>query len=191
MRTYALVASAFGVVGAVLAGLYLWPKSCVLGGGTVETGGGSLTAASNTGYYFGFGLINKPGILFGKNYYRVRLAPTADEDGFTDVVFAGEGWNTFRGTYPNGTLREEGVCRVYWNGTFSGGLEPDPDLSDVKDGKYYDPTGKLASEVKNGTGVQTYWNCKGIKIWELELKDFKRARVSQWHDDGQPIKAHK
>ena len=54
----------------------------------------------------------------------------------------------------------------------------------MKEGKYYDPSGKLGSEVKDGTGVQTYWNTSGVKVWELGLKGYKRARVSMWDDNG-------
>lgn len=160
-------AAVLGVVVSVLLSVYLWPKACVLGGGGLDMGGGrSLAAASYVGYYYGFGLADRPGIFFGRNYYRVRMAPTRAEDGLTDVGFSGVGWNRFRETYPNGTLREEGIRRVTLNGTFNEGLEPDPDLHDVKEGKYYDPSGKLGSEVKDGTGVQTYWNTSGVKVWE-------------------------
>jgi hypothetical protein len=171
-------AAMFVAVIIVLLGAYLWPKSCLLGSASY---GGRVVAQGYTGYYYGFGLnAQHPGIL-GRHYYRVKLAPRSEKEGFTDVDFTGEGWNRFYGTYPDGTLREEGVCWVMLNS----GVEPFPDLHNVKEGKYYDPSGTLGSEIRDGNGVQTYWTCDAVKVWELELKNYKRARVSTWHDNGQ------
>jgi len=169
-------AAVLGVIGSFVLGVYIWPKPCNLGGSM----SGGLMAQGYVAYYRGFGFNDRPG-MFGRNYCRVRLAPRTAEDGFTDVAFLGEGWNSFRGTYPDGTLREEGVCWVMLNA----GIEPFTGLDEVKDGKYYDPNGKLGSEVKDGTGVQTYWNCDGTKVWELEFIDYKRARHAMWYDNGQ------
>ena len=176
MKVTLTAVAMFGAAIVALFGVYLWPKSCRLGGGSY----GGLLARGTRVTTTVSDWNTHPGIL-GRNYCRVRLVPRNEEEGFTDVSFAGEGWNRFRGTYPNGTLREEGVCWVMLNC----GVEPFPDLSNVKEGKYYDPSGKLRSEIKDGNGVQTYWTCGGTKVWELELEDSKRIRLSMWHDNGQ------
>jgi hypothetical protein len=172
------VCSSTVIFGLVI--LYAWPKATTLGDDPSLQVPGFL-ATAYPAYYRGFGLSREPGIL-GRNYFRVRWWTTASEDGWTDVEFSGEGWNTFRGTYPDGTLREEGVCWVDLNGIYD---EPWPDLHNVKTGRYYDPTGKLHSEIHNGTGRQTYWTRNGTRVWEMDLKDYKRVRVTMWHDNGQ------
>jgi hypothetical protein len=171
-------ASVFVGIAVILLIYYFWPKSCKLGG---EMNVGQFFYY--TGYYRGFGLVKEPGIL-GRNYFCVRFAPTVEADGFTDVQYTGEGWNPFRGTYPNGTLREEGVCQVHLNFV----TEPLPEyLEAKKEGKYYDPNGKLGSEIRDGSGIQTYWNHKGVKVLELEFKDFKMTHLARWHENGQPM----
>lgn len=126
--------SAFALAISFLIGAYAWPKHCTLGGGVNE---GLLTQGC-VAYYRGFGLSKQPGI-FGRNYYQLRLASRRPEDGLTDVFYRREGWNAFRGTYPDGTLREEGECWVMLNY----GIEPFVNFHNVKNGKYYDPHGSL------------------------------------------------
>jgi hypothetical protein len=160
------------VVALVAMGLVMvwaWPRSCPLS-----------VCHDYIGYYRGLGLQNGPGLL-GKSFYRVVLYPSSPEHR-TDVAFTGRGWNRFRGTYPDGTLREEGECWVDING---GAEDPLPDLHNVKWGRYYDPRGKLLSQIDDGTGVQIYCTPTGIKTWELELKNYERARLSCWHKNGQ------
>jgi hypothetical protein len=166
-RTWGCIVPPVMLVAAV-AVAWAWPKSCPL----------SLSP-SFTGYYRGFGLGGVP--LLGKVFYRATFPTTSPDDGLTEVSFSARGWNPFRGTYPDGTLREEGVCWVDING---GANDPAPNIHQVQWGKYYDPSGKMVSEIKDGTGIQTYFTRKGVKTWELELKDGERVHLSWWHDTG-------
>lgn len=130
------------------------------------------------GYYRGFGLEGAPSI-FGKQYYLVKIK---DNDGVCWVSYRNEGYNHFEGFYTSGAIREEGECLVEVMGGYN---RPCPERETVKWGKYYKPDGTLGSEVKEGTGLQTYWTLKGVKFWELELKDSKRVLLSMWFPNGQ------
>ena len=46
-------------------------------------------------------------------------------------------------------------------------------------------TAALGAEIENGTGVQAYWNCDGVKVWQLDVKNYKRTRCLLWNDAGQ------
>jgi hypothetical protein len=181
-RRVAAISAFVLCIAATLTGTYSWPKSCTLGG---RENAGLLTQ-DYVAYYRGLGLCKSPG-FFGRNYYQLRLPPRRAEDGLTDVSFRGEGWNAFRGTYPDGVLREEGECWVTWNR----GDEPSVDFHNVRNGKYYDRRGNLGSEIKDGSGIQTYWNCDGTMVWQLELKDYKRTSVLMWDDNGQFMSEHR
>ncbi|MBN2023060.1 MAG: hypothetical protein JW809_09730 [Pirellulales bacterium] len=157
------------VIGAAIMGACLWPRSCPL----------SVCPECYTGYYRGLD-IGGPGLL-GRSFYRLVLPPSDEADGWTEIDYRGEGWNAFRGTYPDGTLREEGECRVGSNGPD----DPAPDIHDVKWGKYHDPKGVIVSEIVDGTGRQTYFAADGTKIWELDLKDGQRTRHAMWAPNGQ------
>jgi len=160
--------------------LWSWPKLSTLGDDDSLFVAG-LRSSAYSGYYRGFGLHKGPGV-FGRSFYRVTLPRTSPEDGYTNVEFSGRGWNEFRGTYPDGTLAEEGLCWVDLNGQYD---EPQADLHNVRNGKYYDPAGALRCEIKDGTGRQTYWTRTGTKVWELDLKRYQRVRDSIWYDNGQ------
>jgi antitoxin component YwqK of YwqJK toxin-antitoxin module len=116
--------------------------------------------------------------ILGKRYYLVTFS---HKDINLEVKYERPGHNCFKRFYPDGRLAEEGECLVE---LYNAG-EPIPDESDVLWSKSYKPDGTLGSEVKNGTGTQIYWNANGIKIWELELADFKRVRHSKWYANGQ------
>jgi hypothetical protein len=156
-------------VGACLAGLWWWPKSQPL----------SVNEQYYRGYYRGLGLSDQRGFL-GKNFYRVVVQDI--DEGYWEVWFREAGYSPYRGYYPNGTMREEGECLVEFVGF--GGNEPVPDRHAVRWGKYYLPDGRLGSEVKNGSGIQTYWYSDGTECWELELRDFKRRRLMWRKPDG-------
>ena len=155
--------------------LWFWPKSHALD-----------IHPSYVGYYRGLGLEGAGDIFFGKNYYRVEI--TDDYGGISGVAYRHPGYNDFKGFYKTGVIREEGKCFVEVMGFHE---QPYPDLHDVAWGKYYKPDGALGSEVRDGSGVQTYWTPAGIKIWELELKDLRRARLSWWYPNGQLLVKHK
>ena len=157
------------LVGASLAGLWWWPKSQPL----------PVNEKYYRGYYRGLGLVDGPGFP-GKDFFRVVVKHI--DEGYWEVRFRGAGYSPYRGYYPNGTLREEGECRVEFYGVDQS--DPCPDNHDVRWGKYYLPDGRLGSEVRDGSGVQTYWSSNATKVWELELKDFKRRRLTMWKPDG-------
>lgn len=165
LRTLLLITALLAVA---LSLLCAWPRSCPL-----------FYSDHSTGHFRGLGLLDGPGLL-GRSFFSVTWV---EAYGPTEFTFSGRGWNHFRGTYPDGSLREEGECWVDLNG--SNHPEPLPDTDRVKWGKYYNPQGKLISEIKDGTGVQTYWMPDGTKIWELELKDYERVHLSMWYENGQ------
>ena len=158
------------VISTGLAAWWAWPKSEPL----------PLNPRTFTGFYRGFGPAGcDTDPLFGKRYYRVRIA---DKHGHTDVFCSKPGYNYFVGYYSSGQLREEGKCLVELTGFED---YPLADRHTVEWGKYYKPDGSLGSEIKDGTGVQVYWNLKGARTWELELKSFKRVRLAYHAPDGQ------
>jgi hypothetical protein len=166
LRTLLLIPT-FLSVGIV--GIWWWPKSQPL----------SLNEQVLVGYYRGLGLTNEPSFI-GKRFF--RLVADDGECGYWEVDYISPGYNPYRGFYPNGDCREEGECLVEING---GAEDPSPDSSNVRWGKYYKPDGTLASEVANGTGMQTLWYPDGTKRWELVLLDYTRVRHSVWYDNGQ------
>ena len=166
LRTLLLIPTLFALVVSLL---WAWPKSR-----------GLSVSPTFIGHYRGLGLWEGPG-LFGRSYYRITFSSTDPEDGLCEVYFSGYGFNRFRGEYPNGVLREEGECLVEPNGDSE---DPMPDIHQVKWGNYYRPDGSLGSEIRDGTGVQIYWSREGVKLWELELRNFQRVRVSWWYPNG-------
>lgn len=134
-----------------------------------------------TAYYRGFGLPGASGIL-GKQWGRVEML--ADDGGKWVFQFKKEGYNPFKGYYPDGTIREEGECLVEVMGFHN---QPYPDSSSVRSSKCYLPDGTLASKVENGTGIQTYWTPSGVKIWELVLKESVWQKLTRWYPNGQLI----
>jgi hypothetical protein len=147
---------------------WAWPKSHTLS-----------CSPYHTSHYRGFGLPGAEDPVLGKKYYRVTFAY---EDTRLEVEYKGPRYNNFKRFYPDGTLAEEGKCMVE---LYDLPLQPVPDESNLLWSKCYKPDGTLCSEVENGTGIQTYWTPQGVKIWELELVDFERARHSMWYPNGQ------
>jgi hypothetical protein len=148
-------------------GWWAWPKKHTLS-----------VSRYHVGHYTGFGIAGAESPVFGKRYYLV----TVTYDGFKlEVKYDRPGYNPFKRSYPDGTLAEEGECMVECYDP----AEPVPDESDLLWSRCYKPDGTLGSEVKNGTGTQIYWSPEGVKIWELELVDFKKVRSSIWHPNGQ------
>ncbi len=157
------------LVGAAVLALWGWPKTQAFEFGP-----------DITGYYRGLGLDERDVFFIGKSYFAVKL-PSGDH-GYCIVSFDRPGYNHFKGYYHDGKLREEGTCFVELMGGYD---RPAPYTYNVQDGRYSKPEGDLGSEIKNGTGVQTYWTPNGTKVWELEFRDFKRAHLSWWHPNGQ------
>ncbi len=136
-----------------------------------------------TGYYRGFGLGDQPG-FFGKNYFGVRFE---GEGAIVDSQFLSHDTARFVDRFTDGRVRAEGECRIEWINPD----EPDPDFwNAVLNAKYYDPQGNLASEIVNGTGVQTYWTSDGAKVWERTVKQGKTSELRRWSPTGeeQPVR---
>lgn len=129
------------------------------------------------GYYRGLGRTNGRG-YFGKNWYRIVVQE--DGIGYWEVDVNGFGFNPYRGYYDSGVLSEEGMCMVFENGD-----DIAADRHDLLHGKFYDPRGKLISEVENGTGKQVLFLPDGTRHWELDLANGKRAQVKIWYPSGQ------
>lgn len=132
------------------------------------------------GHYRGFGISGAEGPIFGKRYYLVTI--NFPGEGYSKVKYKRPGYNDFKRFYPDGTLAEEGQCLVE---LYSYPPEPEPDYHNVLWSKCYKPDGTMCSEIKNGTGTQIYWTPEGVKVWELELADFKRVCHSTWYQNGQ------
>ncbi len=88
------------------------------------------------------------------------------------------GFNNFRAYCKNGTLRAEAEVNVRLIGYKK---QPYPDQHLVRDGKYYNPDGKLVSSITDGTGIQKYYSEAGQIYWMLELKEYKRIEHKMWH----------
>lgn len=134
-----------------------------------------------TAYYRGFGLPGAPSIL-GTLWDRVQISAT--DGGKWIFEYEHEGYNNFKGYYPNGNICEEGECFVEIMGFHD---QPFPDQHKVRNSKCYLPDGTLGSEVKDGTGIQTYWTPKDVKTWELVLKDYVRQKLTMWYPNGQML----
>jgi len=130
-----------------------------------------------TGFYRGFGLHDGKGIL-GKNYFKISWN---EYSVLVECSVRGMGFNRYRCWYPSGALLEEGECLVESSGFYH---QPVVDRHHVKWAKCYKPDGSLGSEISNGTGVQTNWTSGGTKIWELQLKNYKRVKLRTWYSSG-------
>jgi hypothetical protein len=131
---------------------------------------------SYTGYYRGFGLDDSQG-FFGKRFAKVLWQ---ESDGYGICWTKKDGYNPYKRWYDNGSIRGEGECLVL----ISGWKQPMVDWNDLKWANCYRPDGSVGSEVRDGTGIQTIWSEPGVKIWELELKDYKRVQLKQWYPSG-------
>ena len=160
------------VLGVFVA--WVWPKSQVMG-----------FSPNAVGHYRGFGIVGEDIFLFARSFY---LVTHKTDYGYYQVQYHHPGYNSFKGFYNNGALREEGECFVELDGAYN---QPCPDISDVRIGKYCKPDGTLGSEINDGSGVKTYWTDDGVKIWELERRDFKRVRHSMWYRNGQLVQTQK
>ncbi|MFO0897073.1 MAG: hypothetical protein U0836_06530 [Pirellulales bacterium] len=130
------------------------------------------------GYYRGMGM--HAGLSWtGRRWFHVRVDEGAQ--GWWEVTFSGYGYAPYRGYYANGKLKEEGVCLVEENGTIG---EPLPDRHRIVEGRYFDPTGRLASKVSRGTGRQILFYADGTKSWDLQLQDGHRVQMKMYWPTG-------
>lgn len=127
---------------------------------------------SYTGYYRG--LFNSE-----KRFHRVQVDEGTVGSWIVDIQ--GEGWNSYRGYYPDGTLREEGEIHVYPNDVHK---ELTPDQHVVRWGRYYKPDGSLGSDITEGTGDQKLWYPNGQLRWHLKQVHGKRVSAQLWQMDG-------
>jgi hypothetical protein len=115
----------------------------------------------------------------GRHFYRVIVN---DEPlGWWEANVSRPGYNRYRGYYPDGTLREEGEIMVTY---LLANPEPFADVHQVKWGKYYRPDGTLGSEVRDGTGEQTWWYLNGKPRWRLAVREGKRVLLEHWDETG-------
>ena len=128
-------------------------------------------------FYRGIKIPKTPFVLF-KRYYSFGLKDRA-LGRFTGLQYKKPGYNPFFTFYEDGTMAGNGYCMVE-----KCGGQISPNWDDVREGVFYDPQGKLASSVKNGTGIIAVFCFEGQIIWELHLKDFKRIRLKHWDKDG-------
>ena len=98
------------------------------------------------------------------------------------IEYKEEGYNPYKAFYSDGSLQQEGECRIKIMG-FE--YAPYPNWSDLDWAKCYRPDGSLGSEVVDGTGTQTQWMPDGTKVWELELVNHKRVAHTMWYPNGQ------
>ncbi len=116
-------------------------------------------------------------VLFKKYYgivYKDRNTGT-----LFSIVFEKEGYNPFFLFYEGGGIAGRGLCKVNNNG-----YEIMEDIHDIQEAEFYDPEGKLVSEIHDGTGIQKLYYSNGTLYWELELENFKRVRFKWWNQDG-------
>jgi hypothetical protein len=166
LRLVTFLGLAFALTAAVWLAWW-WPKSCPM----------PVNEEMFTGYYRGFGFGDQPG-FFGKNFFGVTMDYQGEH---WEMRFAGKGVAQFEGRDADGRLRAEGVCHV----TFSDGDFPDPVFDNVVNASYYDPQGKLAAQVIDGTGVQIYWARNGVKTWERIMKNGKTVDLKIWNSKGE------
>lgn len=117
--------------------------------------------------------------LYEIHYHRIVVDD--GEIGKWTIINPKSGWNEYKGFYPNGTIRDKGVIWIEYHDTPP---EPLPDLHKVSWGEYYRPDGTLGTEIKDQTGIQTYWHPNGNKIWEMEIKGGKTLKKKAWNESG-------
>ncbi len=128
-------------------------------------------------YYRGIKIPFTPFVLF-KQYYGMSFNDLV-RGRFTVIEYQKLGYNPFHTVYENGTIAGKGYCMVEK-------IEDQifPNLDDVREGEFYNPQGELISSVKDGTGVIPVFCSEGQKIWETELKNYKRVRLRRWDKNG-------
>lgn len=159
---------AVGLVAVCLAGCYWWSKESPL-----------PINDRIIGHYRGIGFADGVGFL-GKNYYAITFYPTEPADGETRIYLGTNELHRFAGTYANSRIRHEGKCLVEYDELG----RPTPEFHRVISERCYTPDGKLGSEVKDGTGTQSYWTLQGQLVWRLDLEDGRRKSLETWNRDG-------
>lgn len=139
--------------------------------------------AEYIGTYRGLGWHDEPG-YFGKNWFRIHWK--ADDGILTEVIYREYGYSPVRSSYPDGSLRYAGLCLVEQNGTLD---EPIPDEHDVLQAKYYSPEGRLLSEIKGATGIQTLCDAAGNVVWELKLVGGQRRALTVRDSSGEVLRS--
>jgi len=171
-----LVCTLVVVVFAVLFGLWYRggrePSSAYI---DIDTGKPALFVAQL--FYRGIKVPGVPLVLF-KRYYAI-VERDASTGVTTSVAYEKEGYNQFFMFYKSGTIAAHGLCMVEKN--FD---EIIHDVTKLKEGKFFNPSGELVSTVQNGTGVQTLFSSSGQRYWELHLENSKRRKLTIWDKDG-------
>ncbi len=131
-------------------------------------------------HYRGFWLTDSRGLL-GVNVFRIDVILTLPEDGSCMIEYRhGSEAHPFIAYYPDGQLRARGYCKVTYDH-----LGLPKDMGDIVDGTFVSPDGNIASELRGGTGIETFFTADGVKIWEAKQREGRRSRVTVWHRNGQ------
>ena len=128
-------------------------------------------------FYRGLKVPGVPLVLFKRYYAIVEIDPSSGLT--TSVAYKKEGYNHFFVFYKSGAIAAYGLCMVEKNMD-----EILHDVTNVKEGQFFSPSGELVSTVENGTGVQTFFLPGGQKYWELRLENSERRKLTIWNEDG-------
>ena len=131
------------------------------------------------GYYRGLGITEGNG-YFGRNWFKIKV--DEGSEGYWEVRVSGQDYHKYIGYYRDGQIREEGYCAIEIYNNYDGIV---PNRHDLLNAKFYDPNGKLISEVTNKTGKQILCYPNGQWKWELDLDKGKYAQLKTWHRNGQ------
>ncbi|MHB8974983.1 MAG: toxin-antitoxin system YwqK family antitoxin [Pirellulaceae bacterium] len=176
-----LVCLGSGVTFTIFTVAYWYEKSVSL------DDGGTL-------FYRGFGIETTEGTVLGRRYTRAVFAITVPEDGFCEVDFArsvtkrGTEYYPFIANYPDGSARAKGIGRFTITDGFvdreGNRLQPSVALIKSGEGVFFQAGENVRSAVRDGTGVETFWTHAGVKVWELNLRDYEREKLTTWHRNG-------
>jgi hypothetical protein len=160
------------VPAAILLALYYTPRHELASYYTPQSEEPQLAVRT----YHGLGWHEEPGYM-GKNWITYRR--DEDDGCYWEIDLREYGYSHARGYYPSGVLMEESECKTV----------PDPDRHDVRNGRYFDPNGKLVSEIINGTGRQTLFYAEGTVRCVLDLKVGSRVELT-WHSSSGHVILH-
>ena len=176
-KRYILVLILVVVVFAVLFGLW-YRGGSERSSAYIDIDTGKQSPFGALLFYRGIKVPGVPLMLFKRYYAIVEKDPSSGVT--TSVAYEKEGYNQFFMFYKSGTLAAHGLCIVEKN------IDDEilHDATNLKEGKFFNPSGDLVSTVQNGTGVQTLFSSSGQRYWELHLENSNRRKLTIWNKDG-------